>query len=284
MSTTTQITSFEIEKFAKKFTFGKTDGFREGLYVHLKDTDENTATGEVSPLPGRSLETLDEAHQNLLALKNNFMENDLKPLTLHPSVMFGMQMALYSLQQSSTTPSLPITKLLITPPLLAPKGPVKLKLGDFRLDAAIAFFNKCDRSKKTIRIDLERKWSLAKTIDFCKLVNSSSILYIEDPVENYTDLETFYEKTGVEYALDQFLLFAPPESIKLLKGLHSIIVKPSLTGGLHECRLVQDAFAPIPISLSSLFETKVGIGHIKLISSILCGDQPVGVDTLKFIK
>ena len=101
---------------------------------------------------------------------------------------------------------------------------------------------------------------------------------------NYSDIEPFYKEAGVMYAIDQFLSFQPPERMKNLVGLHTIIVKPSLVGGIHECRELQKAFSGIPITFSSLYETKVGINHIKLISKILCGDAPVGVDTLKFLK
>jgi o-succinylbenzoate synthase len=282
MKTQAQICSFDIEKYAKEYTFG---GFREGFLVHLKDTDGNEATGEIAPLPGRSLETLDEAYANLQQLKNNFLDNNLTPFPLQPSVMFGMQMAFYSLQNPKAKASPAMTKLYLEPPtLFGSKGPVKLKLGHLSVDDAIAFFNKFKRSEKNIRIDLERKWELEKTLEFCEKIDTSSILYIEDPVMTFSDLEIFYEKTNVEYALDQFLAFAPPQVIKTLKGIHSIIVKPSLCGGLHECRQLQELYAPVPISISSLFETSVGIKHIKLISSMLCPDSPVGCDTLKFLK
>ena len=277
---TTHICSFELEKYSITM---KSGNIREGVYIHLKDTEENEAIGEIAPLPGRSLESLDDAYINLQTLRNNFLNNKFTPFALHPSVMFGMQMALYSLQNQRKTPSLEITKLYFSPPLFTPKGPIKLKMGDMSMDDAVSFFHKCDRNEKVIRIDLERKWDLEKTVSFCKKVNTPSILYIEDPVSNYCDLETFYEETGVMFAIDNFLTFQPAERIKKLKGLHSIIIKPSLVGGLHECKALQDAFAPIPVSFSSLFETKVGIDHIKLISSILCPNTPAGIDTLKFL-
>ena len=282
MNTCTQICSFEIEKYCMKMS---NDTLREGFYIHLKDTDGNSATSEVSPFAGRSLETLDEAYENLTLLRNKFLENDLTPSPLYPSVMFGMQMALYSLGHSDPFTWPPIIKLYTKPPLFYGSfGPVKLKLGDYSLNEAIAFFKKFKRKEQTIRIDLERKWDIEKTVSFCKEIDTSSILYIEDPVMNYSDMEPFYKEAGVMYAIDQFLSFQPPERMKNLVGLHTIIVKPSLVGGIHECRELQKAFSGIPITFSSLYETKVGINHIKLISKILCGDAPVGVDTLKFLK
>ena len=139
MITQNQICSFEIEKYSTEYTFG---GTREGFYIHLKDTAGNESTGEVAPLSGRSLETLDQAYSNLLQLRENFLNNKLTPFALHPSVMFGMQMALYSLQNQKHKANPPVTKLYIAPPkLFAAKGPVKLKLGHLREPEAIAFFN-----------------------------------------------------------------------------------------------------------------------------------------------
>ncbi|MCH9616716.1 MAG: o-succinylbenzoate synthase [Chlamydiia bacterium] len=280
MDTCTQICGFELEKYAITMKSGQ---IREGIYIHLQDTNGNKATGEVAPLPGRSLETLDDAYKNLEKLKENFLKNHLEPFALHPSVMFGMQMALYSLQNQKKSSDAEVTRLYSSAPTFFHKGPVKLKMGHLSIDEAAAFFHKCDRGEKSIRIDLERKWDLEKSVAFCTKINTDSIVYIEDPVENYSDLEVFYEKTGVQFAIDNFLSFQPVEKMKTLKGLHSIVVKPSLVGGLHECKELQKAFTPIPISLSSLYESEVGINHIKLISSILCPGKPAGVDTLKLL-
>lgn len=282
MKTVNQICSFEIEKYAREYTFG---GYREGYYIHLKDTSGNTATGEVAPLPGRSLESLHQAYENLERLRRQFLENDFSPFSLYPSVMFGMQMALYQLQHPNEKSNCDTTKLFLTPPtFFGAKGPVKLKLGHLDVDGAVSFFNKFKRKEKNIRLDLERLWPLDKTLEFCSKIDTSSIFYIEDPVDVFSELEIFYEKTKVPYAIDQFLSFAPPEIIKELKGLYCLIAKPSLVGGVHECQRLQEIYAPIPIAISSLFETDVGIEHVKLISSKLCPGLPCGCDTLKYIK
>ena len=280
MKTAAQISGFEIEKYAKKSKLGFV---REGFYIHLQDTEEHKSTGEVAPLPGRSMETLDEAYQNLLQLRKNFLNNQLDPLPLYPSVMFGMQMALYCLQEPRKALPLQKTTLYLKPPLFPTSGPVKIKLGHLPVDQAVLFYQKMARKEKNVRIDLERKWELEKTLEFCTRIDSSYLLYIEDPTTNYSDLETFAQKTGIPFAVDAFLPFQPPERIKKLRGLHSIVVKPSLVGGIHECRSLQQAFDPIPLSFSSLFETKVGIDHIQLIASMLAPDAPVGIDTLKFL-
>jgi O-succinylbenzoate synthase len=281
MNEQVKICAFDIEKYSREFTFG---GKREGLYIHLADTDGNKSSGEIAPLPGRSLETLEQAYDHIKKIRKNFLDGNFIPFNLHPSVMFGMQMALYKLQNKTTLVDTPVTKLFFSPPILNVSGRVKLKLGNFDIDEAISFYNKFKGKEKNITIDLERKWDLDKSVAFCEKIDTCSILYIEDPTTNYSDLERFFEKTNVEFAVDMFLIFQPLERIKVLKGLNSITLKPTLVGGIHECRLFQQDCLNIPIVLSSLFETEVGIEDIKLISSLLCPNKPAGVDTLKFLK
>jgi len=163
MNTLEKICSFECEKYTKRFTFG---GIREGIYIHLQDTSGRKSVGEVSPLPGRSLESLEVALLELNRFKNNFLEKNLTPFALHPSVMFGLEMALRSLQNDSPIISPPVTKLYMKAPIIPSKGPVKLKLGNYSLDDAVIFYNKFSRRDRTIRIDLERKWDLEKSAAF----------------------------------------------------------------------------------------------------------------------
>jgi O-succinylbenzoate synthase len=274
MNPFSEIDSFKLENYTLKN--------RKGIYLHI-EKNKKSAIGEVSPLPGRSIETLEMAVDQLEGVKKSLLDGYCDFFPLYPSVLFGLKTALYSLDHIPPPFSSEITSLFLEPPLVAPKGNVKLKLGNYGIEEAIKFYETFRRKEKNIRIDLERKWELSKTVTFCKKIDTSLLLYIEDPVKEYDDLTPFYEETKVAFALDMFLAFHSTEEIKLLKGLYSIIVKPSLVGGLEECRALQAAFFPIPISLSSLFETSIGINHIKILSSILCGNDPVGVDTLKFL-
>lgn len=256
---------------------------REGIYVTVKNGSRKS-TGEISPLPGRSIETFKMAKENISETIKRFTSNGTITPSVYPSVSFGLESALFGLSSQTPPPSAIITKLLIAKPKNKPKGPVKIKLGHLSIDQAIDLFNFCNTKEANIRIDLERKWSLEKSCKFFSLIDTSNIVYVEDPVTYYSNLEAFYQKTSIPFAIDQFLFFQPAEKIKLLCGLHSIVVKPSLVGGLEKCKKLQKIFHPIPISLSSLMETEIGISHIITLSHILCENAPIGVDTLKFFS
>ena len=68
---------------------------RDGLYVCLRE-GEREGWGEISPLPGFSQETWEEAQSVLLAWVNNWLAGDCE-LPQMPSVAFGVSCALAEL-------------------------------------------------------------------------------------------------------------------------------------------------------------------------------------------
>ena len=69
---------------------------RDGLLLQLRD-GEREGWGEISPLPGFSLETLDEAQAALLAWANAWREGQDGALPTPPSAAFGISCALAEL-------------------------------------------------------------------------------------------------------------------------------------------------------------------------------------------
>ena len=61
---------------------------RDGLLLRLRD-GEREGWGEISPLPGFSLETLDEAQAALLAWANAWRDGEEGALPTPPSAAFG---------------------------------------------------------------------------------------------------------------------------------------------------------------------------------------------------
>lgn len=70
---------------------------RDGLYVCLRE-GEREGWGEISPLPGFSQETWEEAQSVLLAWVNNWLAGDCE-LPQMPSVAFGVSCALAELNR-----------------------------------------------------------------------------------------------------------------------------------------------------------------------------------------
>lgn len=65
---------------------------RDGLFIRLQE-GEREGWGEISPLPGFSVETLEEAQMALLAWAQAWRDGAEPPLPTQPSVAFGISCA-----------------------------------------------------------------------------------------------------------------------------------------------------------------------------------------------
>nr|NGX37825.1 o-succinylbenzoate synthase [Chlamydiota bacterium] len=160
--------------------------FRKGILLTLTNQNGKTTTTEVSPLPGFSEETLEEALHQLQKLKQRLLTtwwtkqalHYLSNLGLYPSVYFGVESALLDLLDPilETTPCNTYALLLgSTDEILSRSQEVydegfrhaKVKLGHFTLQIAHEVIDALgDRFR--LRLDLNRKWSIEDTIAFCK--------------------------------------------------------------------------------------------------------------------
>jgi O-succinylbenzoate synthase len=132
---------------------------------------------EVSPLPGRSRETLDEALQQLRAIQQGYQG------PLLPSVAFG----LFGLT-APKIPHAPVCLFLRGAPQEILKQAkqnhgcrtAKVKLGSFDLSTAL-FLVKTLKQDFHLRIDLGGHWSQEKVSSFCSHFEPHDFEFIEDP-------------------------------------------------------------------------------------------------------
>jgi len=280
---------------------------RRGIIVVIMDEEGRRGVGEIAPLPGWSDESFDEALSFTKKLKAKILTKDFEPVPFPPSVMFGMESALNQLRSPLDEDlHFSLTKLLCSPEehlerLLEAKlpleGSLKVKLGEYKVPQAIRLMEKlldCNIKSKlpkttngeetTIRVDLNRKWTLSLSVEFCRHFQSEDIFYLEDPTTIFSDLEKFYDQTGFSYALDEYLLMHPIERLRELRGLSYFVIKPTLHGGLTQCRQIVKGAREIPCTFSSSYETSIGLSHIIRIAKELSPDIPHGIDTLSLLK
>jgi len=259
---------------------------RKGFIIRLADESGKEGFGEVAPLPGLSHETLEEALSFLRSLREKILQKELSPTFFPPSVMFGMESAVSQLYSPLTEDlSFTTTRFFYDPKEATPiGGNVKIKLGSYDLSQAISIAKRFIEKGAKLRIDLNRKWSLKETKEFCRHFSCEEILYIEEPVQYFMELEAFHEETGFFYALDEHLLFHPLERILKLKGLSHLIVKPSIHGGLDQCKAIQLAASNVECVFSTSFETDIGLSHIVRISSKINPNKIVAIDTYQSHK
>jgi O-succinylbenzoate synthase len=242
---------------------------RKGLLLQTE-----TGWGDIAPLPGWSHETLDEAEAQLRSVLQG------APRThLYPSVAFGLACAEQPLPSEPF--SVPINALLMgslqeifkRAENLQGFTHIKLKLdGLTEQEALDAIHALKDRFR--IRIDLNRKWPLEKSLRFFSHFDTNDLDYIEEPVSDPADLPHFTHP----FALDETLRDHPIKPFLHLPLLKALVIKPTLQDASAYCTLGK------PLILSSAFESGLGILHIAALSKHWSLPHPIGLDTYRYLE
>lgn len=295
---------------------------REGLILILTDTSGHVGLGEISPLPGFSRETLETAIFKTTMLMDrliNFGEFTPQPDSEdclnweeHPTpsvVHFGVETALLSLLANTKHISLgamlyghssnkiPINALIRgslsdwTPEAIRLAGDgyttLKIKVGRVNpeLEArGILEMRQAVGADVKLRLDANRSWDMETALEFGKTVSSAQIEYIEEPLNDPTELPIFYNHCGVHFAFDETLhgIIDPTLSFKSYTGLKALVLKPTLIGCTARfLALVKQAKDQnvLPV-LSSSYESDVGLTILAQLAASISGKEiAVGLDT-----
>lgn len=228
---------------------------RRGLLLHL-----GGSTGEISPLPGFSRESLQEAEVQLRKiLKESPTLETINQLDLYPSVYFGLKSALLDLKQPVENSGVKSYLLLTgSPEEILKKAnqckidQLKIKIGHLHLDEALFVISKLQPHFQ-IRLDCNQKWSLEKALAFFSHFDKEAFDYVEEPLENTSELVHF----PYPFALDESLRKPNPESLIALEKCKALILKPTLLGNL-----APFLYYPKKLILTSSFEGPVGRAHV----------------------
>jgi O-succinylbenzoate synthase len=268
------VREFILYKYRLKYT--SPFPTREGLLLRVF-TDTEERWGEIAPLPGRSLETVVQAQEQLLHVLKISNENKIFGIdvSLFPSVSFG----LYSVSTPLAQASLPLSALLAGVPeqifsqaeTAYTQGytSAKLKIAGLSLETAKAIIEQISRYFR-LRIDANRALSFQEALSFFETVPTEKIDYIEEPTYELDQLIHF----PFPFALDESLLELKelPKS-PYLKGL---VWKPSVLGVSYSKEK--------SVFFSSACETGIGIVHIASLAAGMSKIYPLGLDTYRFLS
>ena len=213
------------------------------LFVEL----ENGSFGEISPLSGRSKETLDEAHAQLLNLGSDLFPSIAFALTPLPQEEIVWPTA--ALLMGSTS------DILRQAEKFADFTTAKVKVGSLRPQEAAHVVKKLQHHFR-LRIDINHLWSLAETLEFCSHFTPSDFEYLEDPPLGVTDFPIASDDQ--EYPNSAFIVW-----------------KPSVRG----------IPPPLPnLILSSAWESGIGIANIiRLAHYLKLPKHPIGIGTYHYL-
>ncbi|MCV2514288.1 o-succinylbenzoate synthase [Leclercia pneumoniae] len=271
---------------------------RDGLFVHLRQ-GEREGWGEVSPLPGFSQESLEEAQAAVLAWAREWREGAEPALPDIPSAAFGVSCALAELEDrlpdAANYRAAPLCtgdpdELFALLSAMPGEKVAKIKVGLYEAvrDGMVANLLLEAIPDLHLRLDANRAWTPLKAQQFAKYVNPAyrnRIAFLEEPCKTRDDSRAFARETGIAIAWDEslreadFTFIAEP-------GVSAVVIKPTLTGSLEKVREQVAAAHALELTavISSSIESSLGLTQLARLAAWLTPDTLPGLDTLNLMQ
>jgi O-succinylbenzoate synthase len=281
---------------------------RKGLIL---SAENNKFLAEASPLPGYSLEDLDQVkneirHFNVcsFSLKNTieYLENSplssslkfaLFTLFLPPSIIkkdrfFPISRTYIDVPSFHSDWKDSIIKKIATS--LTNKNPfIKIKMSSYTFDETVEILitlKKLYAHKIKLHLDFNQVLSFDQANNLFSKTQKGDFFLIEDPVKDIEDLHKLAKTFFLPIAVDQALRENNWHDLKEIKNLKCMMIKPTLSMDL----LLNKAFlefiknADIAVDLSSSYESPIGINCIKKLGHHFFKRFSLGIDTLNLFK
>ena len=271
---------------------------RDGFFVHLRQ-GEREGWGEIAPLPGFSLETLDEAQAALMAWTHEWREGADPSLPDVPSVAFGISCALAELDgrlpDAANYRAAPLCsgdpdELFALLSGMPGEKVAKIKVGLYEAvrDGMVVNLLLEAIPDLHLRLDANRAWTPLRAQQFAKYVNPAyrnRIAFLEEPCKTRDDSRAFARETGIAIAWDESLREAD-FAFAAEPGVRAVVIKPTLTGSLDKVReqVAAAHAAGLTAVISSSIESSLGLTQLARIAAWLTPDTVPGLDTLNLMQ
>lgn len=271
---------------------------RDGLFVHLQE-GEREGWGEVSPLPGFSEETLEEAQAALLAWATAWRQGQDLPFPPHPCAAFGISCALAELNeqlpQAADYRAAPLCtgdpdELFARLTAMPGEKVAKVKVGLYEAvrDGMVVNLLLEAIPELRLRLDANRAWTPLKAQQFAKYVDPQyrdRIAFLEEPCKTQADSRAFAQQTGITIAWDESLREAD-FCLQAEAGVGAVVIKPTLTGSLQKVQEQVAAAHALGLTavISSSIESSLGLTQLARIAAWLTPQTVPGLDTLTLMQ
>jgi O-succinylbenzoate synthase len=277
---------------------------REGWIVELSENGR-TGYGEIAPLPGFSVETVQQAGQQAQAQLELWVQGaDFIYDELSPSVAFALSMAVCELAGELPEEGSYVSAPLCTGdpdgmmPLLnqlpSERKVAKVKVGMYEpiRDGMLVNLFLESMPELMLRLDSNRSWTAEQASKFASYVNPSfrhRIEYLEEPCKQPGKSFSFAIDTGIAIAWDETLQQAvrePGFELTQLTGAKVIVIKPTLIGSVSRClSLIEQAKQQgMGVVISSAIESSLGLNQLARLAKWQTPDQVPGLDTMRFYQ
>ena len=271
---------------------------RTGCILELVDAKQQRAWGEISPLPGLSRESVEQAKRELFtrifplfmrpAVSLDLLRTALKRCSF--SVQFGVESAVLDLIDPRPDKAVPLCGLARGSMEAIGKrvarrdvSTMKIKLSPFSIEEARRLIEWLAPhvTQTKLRIDMNQSWSLRDAQDFAYFLPKGLVAYYEEPTKELAHLATFC----APFALDETARKVSLHSLPSLPKWRALVVKPTLSGGFSALQPMVRFCAEkgIDFIVSSSYESEIGIAQIaKLCHRLHLPLQPMGLDTCRY--
>lgn len=146
---------------------------------------------------------------------------------------------------------------------------VKIKIGNLSIKEELQLIWKLNKEANNsfkLRLDGNQKFSNEDFFFMAKNLPADFIDYIEDPIEDFSFLETIHEETKLSFAFDEQL---KKGNFKKEKYLKAWVIKPSLWGGISKSIQMIDMAKEqnVLAVISSAYESKITLKHLASLAS-----------------
>ena len=277
---------------------------REGLIVELLSDDGKQGWGEISPLPGFSVETLADTLKQLFnflpSLSDKKISQDFHSIRaivapfkgqpqLKSSLCFGVESAILNLVANTSRKNLaqvisknnfssirldgllkegPLEEIKINTKQLLEGGfrSLKLKVGtDFDSDVKnVLAIKEVLEGRAVLHLDANKRWDIKRAVKFGDAIGCAAVTYIEEPLDDIAAIPEFFAKTLIPVALDESLSNVPVQELKRLDGVDFFVVKPTILGGIIKSLEIIQEAQTIAIEPVISSSFETGIGLLTL--------------------
>ncbi|MFN4173717.1 MAG: enolase C-terminal domain-like protein [Parachlamydiaceae bacterium] len=259
----------EIYFYNEKLSTG---AFRSGAHICREGR-----WAEIAPLPGLSVETLDQAIDQIDQIDQGGV----------PSASFARE----SLNLPFPSPKPIETSLLLMgsceeilnrAALYPYFTSAKLKVSQLPEDKARDLIDKLS-TRFYLRVDVNRAWKTEESLKFFKRYPIDLFDYVEEPFQNPKDLPLFTHPLAVDESYPRDLSF---QDLEKLPALKAVVYKPMIQGGLVKANPLKAYTDRLGIKFiaSSAFETDVGLAHVLAFADRLGLKEPVGIGTYHYLE
>jgi O-succinylbenzoate synthase len=163
---------------------------------------------------------------------------------------------------------------------------LKIKISPDSIETTLRALRSSNLSPSTmLRLDANRSFTLSEWSAIAPDLASLPIEYVEEPLRTPEELPSITGNRDIPIAIDESTRDIAPDDW-LRWSIRAVVLKPSLNGGLLSLLPLISAIERhgAYITLSSSFESGVGLRSIALFAATLDRCGAIGIDTASFLK